>query len=89
MSRSRKKPFEWISKSWTKKKERSFRHKGKRLCHEAEIDFDPDRDFGELHDRKMPHGSWGTRCGFEVPPDPDNPDNTAGDFEEYARMQRK
>lgn len=87
MSRSRKKPWATISKKWTKFKERAFRHKIKRACHEVEIDFDPDRDFDELHQsHKHNSDEYGTKCGFEVPPD--ESDDTWV-HKEYEKLKRK
>ena len=69
MTRSRKKPHINISKAWDKFKESMFRHKVKKelLNIEKEIPLNPDRDFEEsLEYSKM--GSWGTRLGWDVPP---------------------
>lgn len=86
MSRSRKKPFATISKAWGKFKERAFRHRVKRACREVEIDFDPDKDYDELHLDNKKLGDYGTRIGFETPP-------TDGDdtwwHDEYNKLQRK
>jgi hypothetical protein len=87
MSRSRKKPFVTISKVWSKFKEKAYRHLVKRELQkvEQEIPFDPDVDFEAACDYgKM--GSWGTRCGFDMPPD-ENDDTWL--HEEYNRLQRK
>ena len=86
MSRSRKKPFVWISKPWTKYKERAFRHRAKQVLHEIEIDFDPDADFLELTDNHKKMGSWGTKYGWDMPPD--ESDDTRW-HENYIELQRK
>jgi hypothetical protein len=86
MSRSYKKPFEWISKRSYPEDRRAHRHNIKQRCHEAEIDFDPDKDFEELYESQKAQGDWGTRCGFEMPPD--DADDTWM-HEEYIRIQRK
>ena len=85
MTRSRKKPHATISTAWSKFKERMFRRRVKREIQkiEKEILFDPDRDFEESLDySKM--GSWGTRLGFDVMPDPDD-----SMFEVANEMTRK
>lgn len=85
MSRSRKAPVYTISKAWDRFKERAFRRYLKRELRkvEQEIKFDPDADFEAAHDHgKM--GSWGTRIGWDVPPDPDDTY-----YEEYLKAQRK
>jgi len=45
MTRSRKRPYYHISKAWDKQKCKAYRHHVKQVCHEVEIDFDPDRDW--------------------------------------------
>jgi len=82
MSRSYKKPFVWISKKWTRFQQRAFRRKTKMLCHDVEIDFDPDKDWEEA---QIP-GDYGTRCGWLVKPD-DGDDTWMHD--DYIKMQRK
>jgi hypothetical protein len=69
MSRSYKKPFITISKAWDRFKERRYRHRVRRAANEASIDFDPDRDFEELSLDNKKMGSFGTRMGWDVPPD--------------------
>lgn len=87
MSRSRRKPFEWITKRWPKKRERSFRKKMKQACYDAEINFDPDADFDELHQSHKRSGEdCGTRLGFDVPPS--EADSTYW-HEHYEEMKRK
>jgi hypothetical protein len=87
MSRSRKKPFIVLSKPWDKHKERGFRHRVKKACAEAAIDFDPDKDFEEmsLNHKKVEH-DYGTKLGFDVPPD--ESDDTWV-HKEYERLKRK
>ncbi len=84
MSRSYKQPWEWISKRWTKFNERAFRRKTKMQCHEidAEIEFDPDRDWLEA----QVNGEYGTKCGWDYPPG-DGDDTWM--HEDYVKMQRK
>ncbi len=82
MSRSFKKPFEWISKRWTKFNERAFRRKTKMQCYDVEIDFDPDKDWLDA----QVIGEFGTRCGWSVPPG-DGDDTWM--HESYVEMQRK
>lgn len=86
MSRSRKKPWEWITKPWDKYKESRLRGRVKRACRRAEIeqDFDPDRDWEELQATNKKVGEYGTRCGYEVPPDPDS-----SNFQDFLKAQRK
>ena len=46
----------------------------KNACHIAEtadFDFDPDRDWEEAYLDNKKLGDWGTKCGFDVKPDPD------------------
>lgn len=86
MSRSRKKAWVTISKVWNKFKEHSFRHKIRRACREAEMNFDPDADFLELTTNNKKEGSWGTKCGWSLPPKENDP---TWYHEEYKRLQRK
>ncbi len=87
MSRSRKRPWDTLTKRWTKYKERSFRHRIKHACREAEFDFDPDADFEELHQsHKHTAQEPGTKCGFETPP---NESDDTWLHEEFKRQKRK
>lgn len=86
MSRSWKKPIVWLSSRITKYAKRAFRHQIKQNCHEAEINFDPDADFEELRRNRKLFEDWGTRCGFEVPPD--DADETWY-HESYNKLKRK
>jgi hypothetical protein len=87
MSRSRKKAWVTLTKKWSRFKERAFRHRVKQACRDAEIDFDPDADFDELHQTHKHSGEeYGTKCGFNVPPS--EADSTSW-HEEYERLRRK
>ncbi len=79
LSRSRKKPFVWISKKWDSFKERAFRHRVKQSLQ----GYDPDRDWEELQVDPKGESSWGTKCGYETPP------NDEDDMQDYLKMQRK
>ena len=79
MSRSYKKPWVWISKSWDHWRERANRHRVKQ-----ELRWDPDRDWEELV--LMDRPGWGTKCGFDVPPDESEGTELQ---EEYERSKRK
>ena len=83
MSRSRKKPWVWISKAWDKHKESSYRRRTRDQLREVEID--PDKDYEEYWSNKK-LGDWGTRCGFAEPP---GPDDSQWLKDEYERMKRK
>ena len=74
MSLSRKKhAFTCISKRWDKPQEHSFRRKVKQACHDIEIDFDPDQDWEQANIDPKTLADWGTKLGFSVPPDPEDP----------------
>lgn len=86
MSRSRKKPWNTISKAWTKFKEKAYRRRIKKACYDVKINFDPDADFDELTLSNKKLGSWGTKMGWAVPPD----ENDDTDWHErYKKCQRK
>jgi len=63
VTRSRKKPYVWISKRSDKHTRRAVRRAAKLQCHEAEIDFDPDRDY-DIHVNEREFGEWGTWFGY-------------------------
>jgi hypothetical protein len=86
VSRSWKKPFVTISKAWDKFKQRAFRHRIKRACRDAEINFDPDKDYDELHLTNKKLGEYGTRMGFNVPP---AEGDTTWWHDEYKKLSRK
>jgi hypothetical protein len=87
VSRSKKKPWDTLTKRWPKHKEHGFRQKMKHACREAAMNFDPDADFEELHQSHKHSGEeYGTKMGFEVPPD--ESDETWL-HDEYKRQQRK
>ena len=86
MTRSRKKPYTTVSKAWDKFKESMFRCKIKKELRniEKEIPFNPDRDFEEtLEYNKM--GSWGTRFGWDIPPQESDDTWMKEDFEKSKR----
>lgn len=73
MSRSFKKHAMFtLSKAWDKFKEKSFRNRVKKVLHNLEIDFDPDRDWEEANLTNKGLGEYGTRFGWKVPPNPDD-----------------
>lgn len=81
MSCSRKKAWEWISKRWDKFAEKAYRHRTKQ-----QLRFDPDADWEEANLTTTPPTEWGTKCGFNVPPDEDkSPDR----HQEYRKLRRK
>lgn len=84
MSRSRKKPFVWISKAWDKYKQKSLRQKLKK--EEIELRIDPDKDWEEANTLYKKGGDWGTRCGFEVKP---GPEDSQWQHDEYRRLSGK
>jgi len=86
MSRSVKKAFATISKVWNKSKEHAFRHRIKRALHEVEIDFNPDDDFEELTMKHKKLREWGTKLGFDIPPDENDSTRI---HEEYDNLRRK
>ena len=86
MSRSRKKPYEWISKRFPRWAKKAWRHCIKQKCHEIEIDFDPDRDYDDFHIKEAQFGDWGTKCGWDLPPG-DCDDTWVWD--NYEKMIRK
>lgn len=80
MSRSWKQPFVTLSKKWSKFAERSFRHRVK----QALQGFDPDRDWEEINLSMKGDEDYGTRLGFDVPPD-----ENEEEYKWYEKMQRK
>jgi len=68
MTRSRKKHcFTWVSKKWDRFKQKAYRRSTKMQC--DEFVFDPDKDWEEGQEARK---DWGTRFGWNVPPDPDD-----------------
>lgn len=86
MSRSRKKPWAWCSKPWYKYQEHALRRRVKQACHEIEIDFDPDKDWEDLYLTNRSGADWGTKCGWELPPDEGD---STWMHENYEQMGRK
>lgn len=80
MSRSYKKPWIWVSKRFDKLKKRCWRSRNKQILHEISIDFDPDKDYIMFKEKEF--GDWGTKCGWDVPPDDSR-------FEDYLKDTRK
>ena len=46
-----------------------MRRKVREACHEAEIDFDVDKDWEELYLSNRSGADYGTKCGWRLPPD--------------------
>jgi len=85
MSDSKKKPYQTISKRWTRQQEKAYRKRIKNTLAdvEKEIPFDPDADFEA--DQQM-RGEYGTRMGWDVPP---GENDTTWMHVEYEKAQRK
>lgn len=86
MSRSRKYPMTTLSKKWDNDKERSYRRRIKQAVREVEqqIPFDPDADFEDS--LKKEGSEYGTKFGWNVPPD--ESDDTRW-HEDYDKAKRK
>jgi len=81
MSRSRKKNcYVWISKRWDRWKQRAFRRQTKMQL--DEMKFDPDKDWLEA----QVTGEYGTRCGWDVKP---GPNDSEWQHESYESIMRK
>lgn len=84
MSRSRKKPWCWLSKPWDKFKESALRRKVKNACREFKVD--PDKDWEDLYLTNRTDADWGTGLGFDrMPGDGD----ATWWHEEYEKLKRK
>lgn len=83
MSRSYRKPFYTCTPQWDKDAEHKYRRRVKQAL---AVPFDPDRDWEEVNLSQKGIEEYGTKWGFEVPPDEDS-DNW--DKEHYEKMRRK
>ncbi len=81
MSRSYRKPHCTLTPQWDKFSEKRFRRRIKQTLQQ----FDPDCDWDDLNTSMKGLEEYGTRFGFDVPPDESNEQ----DMEEMRRMSRK
>lgn len=85
MSRSTKKPFVTLTPKWDQFCERSFRNGVRQQLNEYRGPFDPDMDWDEYNMSQKGLEGYGTRMGFDIPPDEDDERGQ----EEYKRSMRK
>jgi len=86
MSRSFKRAYVTISKTWDDFKERAFRRKVHAALHKIETNFNPDADWEAANLTNKGEGDYGTRMGIPVEP---SPDDSAFGAPWYVKMKRK
>jgi hypothetical protein len=82
VTRSYRKPYFTLTPKWDKFCEKSFRQRVKRTLQQ----FDPDADWDELNMSMKGLEEYGTKFGFDVPPDESE---DQGIKDEYEKAQRK
>jgi hypothetical protein len=82
MTRSYRKPYIVCTPQWDKFSEKRFRKRIKQTLQQ----FDPDKDFDELNTSMKGLEEYGTKFGFNTPPD-ESADQAVKN--EYTKAQRK
>lgn len=84
MTRSYRKPYFTITPQWNNHAEKRFRQRVKQSLQ----GFDPDADWDEVNLSMKGLGEYGTKLGFDVPPD-ESGEFYEEDMEAYRKGCRK